>query len=198
MSAATGAISSSSSVGYATQPAQTSALRRSLTSLSVAIQNGELAPASSILVAFFKANPQYTATADDGSQSQDPLAQAFQALATAISNNQVDAAQTAWTQVKGHLARDGVTSLGDGTTSTSEVPVQTEASNGEQIVSNPFDVNSGSDAAITAPLDGGDSSDHQSGVSGSLIGNWLTYQQGGTAAPATTISSGGELLDTAA
>src|ERR1700679_1028320 len=114
------AISNASAISYATQLAETSALRRSLANLGAAIQKGELVPASTILTAFFKANPQYTATANNDSQTQDALSQDFQTLATALSNNQVDAAQTAWTQIKSDFANQGVTNLGDATNSTSE------------------------------------------------------------------------------
>ena len=96
MSSATSSISSSTGVGYATQLAQMSALKRTLSNLGQAIEKGELVPASTILTAFFKANPQYVSTSAADSQSQDPISQDFQALAAAISNNQVDAAQTAW------------------------------------------------------------------------------------------------------
>ena len=92
---AVSSISNSASVTYATQLAQTSALKRSLNSLGTAVQNGDLTSAGSILAAFIKANPQFASTASDGSQAQDPINQDFQALADAVSGNQVDAAKGA-------------------------------------------------------------------------------------------------------
>jgi hypothetical protein len=194
MSTATGIISSSAAVSYATQLAQTSSLKRSLSNLGHAIQNGELVPASAILTAFFKANPQYTSTSAEDTTSPDLISQDFQTLAVAISNNQVDAAQTAWTQVKSDLANDGVSSVANG---TSELLAQTKASLDQQIVSDAFGVSSGSDATIIALLGGNDTSSSQTGLSSSLIESWLTYQQSGTTAPAATGSSAGNLLNKA-
>jgi hypothetical protein len=195
MSAAITPISGSSAVSYAMQLAQTSAVDRSLSNLGIAIQRGELVPASSILTAFFKANPQYTSTASDDSQSQDSLSQHFLALATAISNNQVDAAQTAWTQVESDLANNGVTNPGDGTASTSAVPAQTNDSTNEQFVRGMLGISSGGGASIAAFLGGSSSS--QTGLSSSLIGNRLIYQQSGITGPPETVSSAGNLLNTA-
>src|ERR1039458_5046235 len=59
-------ISNSASATYATQLAQTSALKRSLNSLGIAVQNGDLTSAGSILAAFIKANPQFASTASEG------------------------------------------------------------------------------------------------------------------------------------
>jgi hypothetical protein len=50
-----------------------------------------------------------------------PLSQDFKALTTDIANDQVDAAQAAWTKVKSALGNAGVPNLGDGGTSTAEV-----------------------------------------------------------------------------
>ena len=191
------AISSSSAISYATQLAETSALRRSLSSLGAAIQHGELVPASTILTAFFKANPQYTSTANTDSQTQDALSQDFQALATAISNNQVDAAQTAWTNIKNDFAKDGVTNLGDTTSSTPEILAQNQVTTDGQILSDMSGASSGGDSAIATLIGENDASSSQTGVSSTLLENWLTYKQTGTTAPAATNSGTASVLNTA-
>jgi hypothetical protein len=197
MSAVTSTIGSSSAASFATQLAPASAWKRSLSNLGIAIQSGELAPASSILTAFFKANPQYTSTSSDESPSPDPLSQDFQALASAISSNQIGAAQTAWTQVKRDLGNNGAPNPGDGTTSTSEFPAQTKASMDGQIVSNVFNVSSDGGAAIDAFPGGSEISSSQTGLSSTGDGNRLSYQPSGTTAPDAITSKRGILLDTA-
>jgi hypothetical protein len=192
------AISSSTAISYATQLAETSALRRSLSNLGTAIQRGELVPASTILAAFFKANPQYTSTATTDSQTQNPLSQDFQTLATALSNNQADAAQTAWTQIQNDFAKQGVTSLGDGTNPTTEVVAQSNAATDAQILSNTFGASPDGESSIATLLGGSESSNSQTGVSASLLENWLTYKQTGTAAPAATTAGTPSVLNTAA
>ena len=120
-------ISSSASVTYATQLAQTSALKRNLNSLGTAVENGDSTSASSILTAFIQANPQYSISSD-GTQSQNPLNQDFQTLADAISNDQVDTAKSAWTKIQSDLADSGVTDLSDGEDATTKLLAQTQAS----------------------------------------------------------------------
>ncbi len=191
-------ISSSGSVAYATQLAQTSALKRNLNNLGTAVQNGDLKTAGSILTAFIQANPQYTATASDGSQSQDPINQGFQALADAISNNQADTARSAWTQIQSDLADSGVTNLGDGAAATAKLLAQTRASISQQILSDTFGVGSGGDSSLTSLLGGSSDASSIGGVSASLLSEWLTYQEGGAAAPSTPTPSAGSNLDTTA
>ena len=198
MSAVTGISSSSASVSYATQLAQTSALRRSLNNLGTAVQNGDLSSAGSILTAIIKANPQYATTASTGSQSQDPINQDFQTLASAISNNQLDAAQNAWTQIKKDMAQDGVTDISDGTAATAQLLAQTKASISQQIVSDAFGTGSSGGLSAISLLGGSDASSSGAGLSSSLIGSWLTYQEGGNTSPNTTAASTGNNLDTAA
>jgi len=198
MSAVTSVASSSASVAYATQLAQTSTLRRSLNSLGTAVQDGNLTSAGSILTGIIQANPQYAATATDGSQSQDPINQDFQTLADAISDNQVDAAQTAWTQIKSDLANDGVTDISNGTADTAQLLAQTKASISQQIVSAAFGTSSGGGLSAISLLGGSDASSSGAGLSSSLIGSWLTYQEGGNTLPITTAASTGNNLDTAA
>src|SRR5580692_10423945 len=150
MSVVTSILGSSAAANYSAQVTPTSALRRSLSSLGLAIQKGELVPASAILTAFFKANPQYTATATVDAPTPDPLSQSFQALATALANHQPDAAQTAWTQVKTNLAGDGVTYPSD--SSTPESPAQTESSLEAPAVNIMSDESNGSEAAMSVLL----------------------------------------------
>lgn len=183
MSTVTG-ISSSASFDYATQLAQTSSLKRSLNSLGTAVQNGDLTSADSLLTALVEANPQYAATASDGSQPQNPINQGFQALADAISSKQTDAAQSAWTQLKSDLAENGVTDLSDGTAATAKLLADTQESISQQILSG---------LSGTSLL--GDSSDSGSGtgLTSSLFSNWLTYQASGNVAPSGSTSSVGGL-----
>jgi ABC-type transporter Mla subunit MlaD len=197
MSVLTGISSSSSGVSYAMQLAQTSAVKRSLNNLGNAVQNGDLTSAGSILTAFVKANPQYATSSSDASQTEDPINQDFQALADAISNNQVDAAQGAWTQVKSDLAKKGVTDLGNGTAATAKLLAETKASISQQIVSDALGASSGS-GSFMATLLGGGGANSATGLSGSLISNWLTYQAGGYTTPQTTTDSAGNSLDTTA
>ena len=197
MSGITG-VSSSASVSYATQLAQTSALKRSLNSLGTAVQNGDLTTAGSILTAFIQANPQYASTSSAGSQSQDPINQDFQALADAISNNQVDTAQSAWAQIKSDLAKSGVTDLSDGPAATATLLAQTKASMDQQILSDAFGTSSGDGISLLSLLDGSSSSSSGAGLSSSLLSNWLTYKEGGSTSPTAAADSAGNNLDTTA
>jgi len=198
MSAVTSVASSSASANYATQLAQTSALRRSLNSLGTAVQNGDLTSAGSILTGIIQANPEYANTATHGSQSQDPINQDFQTLADAVSNNQVGAAQNAWTQIKSDMAKDGVTDISDGTADTAQLLAQTKASISQQIVSAAFGTNSGGGLSAISLFGGSDASSSGAGLSSSLIGGWLTYQEGGNTLPAASAASTGNNLNTVA
>ena len=197
MSAITG-ISSSASVTYATQLAQTSALKRNLNKLDTAVQSGDLDSAASILTAFVKANPQFAATAAGDSTSQDPINQDFQNLAAAISNHQTEGAQSAWAQAKTDLAKNGVTDFSDGTAATAELLAKAKASISQQIVSNALGGGSGSSLSVTSLLGGGGDSGGAAGVSSSLLSNWLTYRAGGATTSPVTTDSTGQNLNTAA
>jgi hypothetical protein len=196
MSSVTG-LSTSDSASYAAQLAQTSSLKRSLNNLGVAVQNGDLTSANSILTAFIKANPQYASTQGDATQSQDPINGDFQALADAISNNQVDAAKNAWTQVKSDLSQDGVTDITDGTTATAELLAETKASIEQQIVSDAFGTSSAGALSATSLLGGSGISTGGAGLSTSLLSDWLTYQSGGQVSPVPANATGTN-LDTVA
>jgi len=188
-------VSNSASVTYATQLAQTSALKRSLNNLGNAVQSGDLTAAGAILTAFIKANPQYASTSSDGSQSQDPINQDFQALADAISNNQADTAKSAWTQIQSDLSKSGVTDLSDG---TAKLLAQTKASISQQILSDALGAGSGGDLSLTSLLDRSTDSSSAVGLSSSLLSEWVTYQSGGTTSPTPTAPSTDSKLDTAA
>jgi hypothetical protein len=195
---AVSSVSSSASVSYATQLAQTSALRRSLNSLGNAVQTGDLTSAGSILTAIINANPQYASTASDGSTSQDPINQDFQTLANAISSDQVDAAQSAWTQVKSDLAQSGVTDLSDGTADTAQLLAQTKASIDQQIVSSAFGTSSAGGLSAASLIGASSGSTGSASLSSSIISSWLTYQEGGSTASLSTASTTGNNLDTSA
>lgn len=190
-------VSSSASVTYATQLAQTSALKRSLNNLGTAVQSGDLTSAGSVLAAFVKANPQYASTSSAGAQSQDPMNQHFQALADAISSNQIDTAKSAWTQIQGDLAKSGVTDLGNDAAATAKLLAQAKASMNQQILSDAFPTSSGGESSLSSLLGGSNDSSSAVGLGSSLLSDWLTYQQGGNASPIPTTTSAGSKLDTA-
>ena len=194
---ATTAISSSASASYATQLARTSALKRTLSNLGAAVQKGDMSSANSILTAFIKANPQYAATASNAAASQDPINQDFQALANAISSNQAGTARSAWAQVQSDLAKDGVTNLSSGPSATAQLLAQTKASLDQEVLSDMFGASTGGDPSITSLLGGSADSSNGTGLSSSLLSNWLTYQSGGNALPAVGTASTGQLLSTA-
>ncbi len=197
MSAIT-ALSSTQSASYATQLAQSSAFQRSLYALGNAVQNGDLTSAGSILSAFIKSNPQYASTASDGSPSQDPINQGFQALADAISGNQPDDAKAAWSQLKSALAQSGVTDISDGSAATTKLIAQTKDSISQQILTDAFSSSSG-DLSLTSLLGGGSSGGAGStGLPTSVLNDWLTYQSGGKTASSVPASSSGQALNATA
>jgi hypothetical protein len=191
-------LSSSASVTYATQLAQTSSLKRSLSNLGAAVQSGDLTSASSILTAFIKANPQFASTSSDGSQSQDPINQDFQALTDAISSNDADTAKSAWTQVQSDLTQSGVTDLSTGPDTIAKLLAETKASTDSQILSDAFGTSSGSSPSVASLIGGSSDSSGVAGVSSSLLSEWLTYKQGGSTTPTTTTTTAGSSLDTVA
>ena len=189
-------LSSSAGVTYATQLAQTSALKRSLSNLGSAVQKGDLTSAGAILTAFVNANPQYASTSSGSAQSQDPVNQGFQALTDAISSKEVDAAKSAWTQITSDLAKSGVTDLNDGVAATAKLLAQAKASITQQILSDAFGTGSESGTSLTALLGGSSGSNSDSPLSSSLLSDWLTYY--GNSAPAGVAVSAGSKLDTTA
>ena len=190
--------SSSTSVTYATQLAQTSALKRSLNNLGTAVQNGDLTSAGTILTAFINANPQYASTSSSDTQSQDSINQDFQALADAITNNLADTAKSAWTQIKSDLATSGATDLSDGTAATAELLAQTQTSLAQQILSNAFGTSSGDGLSLTSLIGGNSGVSGSVGSSSSVFSDWLIYQAGGNTSPAAASASAGNRLNTTA
>jgi hypothetical protein len=180
MSAISG--TTSSAVAYATQLAQASALRQSLNNIGNAIQTGDMTTANTLLTAFIKNNPQYAAGSTTA--SQDPISQDFQTLVTAVSNNQVSAAHSAWTQVKSDLAKDGV-NLSSAPASTAETVAQSQASMNQELLSDIFGTSSG-----TASLLGGSGDSKGSvGLSGSLLSAWISAEDGTSTTPSQTASA---------
>ena len=191
-------ISSSAGVSYATELAQTSALKRNLNNLGTAGQNGDLTSAGSILSAFIKANPQFAITSSADSQAQDPINQDFQALADAITNNLADTAKSAWTQIKSDLATSGATDLSDGTAATAELLAQTQTSLAQQILSNAFGTSSGDGLSLMSLIGGNSGASGSVGSSSSVFSDWLIYQAGGNTSPAAASASAGNRLNTTA
>jgi hypothetical protein len=179
------------------QLAQSSALKRSLTNLGNAIQNGDMTTANTLLTQFIKDNPQYAAGSSSATQLQDPISKDFQTLATAVSSNQVGAAQSAWKQVTTDLSKDGV-NLSSSAGSTAEIVAQSQTAMDQQIISDIFGTGSSDTSSLATILGQSANSSSSVGLSSSLLGSWVTYQQGGNAIPSTTSSSLGNILNTAA
>ena len=191
-------ISNSTGVTYATQLAQTSALKRSLHNLGNAIQKGDLNSASAILTGLIKTNPQYATASTSAAQSKDPINQDFRALADAISKNQVDTARTAWTQTTKDLAKAGVTDLSDGKAATAKLLAQNKASVVQQIMSNTLGSSSTNSTPAASLLAGSSHSNGGTDSIGSVVSNWITYKTGGKTSLSTAADSSGNKLDTAA
>lgn len=204
MSTTTAASNSSSAtstaIAYATQLAQAAALKRSLSSLGTAIQSGDMTSANTILTGLIQANPQWAASASSGSSStsQDPINQDFQTLATAISNNQPDAAKSAWTTVQTDLAKDGVTNINSGTSDTASLLAQSNDTIDQEVLSSLFGVSGSSGESSVAELLGGASSSSTPDPMTSLLTNWATYQAGGNLTQVPTPGSTGTNLNTVA
>jgi len=190
-------LSSSASVSYATQLAQTSALKRNLNSLGTAVENGDSASAGSILTAFIQANPQFSISSDI-TQSQNPINQDFQALTDAVSNDQVDAAKSAWTKIQSDLADSGVTDLNGGADATTKLLAQTQASISQQILTDAFGASSAGASSLTTLLGGSSGTSSTTGLSGSLLSDWLTYKAGGSTSALPSAASTGSNLNTVA
>jgi hypothetical protein len=208
-------VSSSANSSYAGQLAQTSAFERSLYNLGTAVQNGDMTSASSILTALIAANPQYatssstsstsgTSTPSSSTQSQDPLNQDFQNLASAISSNQPDAAKTAWTQLKNDLAKAGITNISSGTTLAAQAVAQNNLAMQQDLLSALFsgESNSASSSPSLVSLLGGSSnSSSTSSATDSVnaaLSNWMTYQADGSASTLANTDSSTDGLNTVA
>lgn len=186
----------SSAASYPSQLAQAAALKQSLVNIGNAIQNGDMTTASNLLTAFMKDNPQYD-TSSSG-DSQDSINQDFQTLTTAVANKQVSAAQSAWTQVRNDLAKAGV-SLATGPAATAEIVAQTKSTMDQEILSDLFGTSANSSSPTLASLLAGSSdssSSSSTGLSSSLLSQWVTYQENGSTVPTTTADSSGSVLNT--
>jgi len=181
-------LSSSASVAYATQLAQTSSLKRSLNSIGTAVASGDMSSASSVLTSFIKANPQFASTSSTDAPSQTPINQDFQALTDAVSGNNVDSAKSAWTQIQSDLTQSGVTNLNDGADATAKLLAETKASLDQQILSNVFGTSGGS-LSVASLIGGSSDASSAAGVSSSMLSQWFAYKQGGSTAPTTSAGS---------
>lgn len=186
----------SSATSYPTQLAQAAALRQSLLNIGNAIHSGDMTTANNLLTAFMNDNPQYDTGSSSG-RSQDPINQDFQTLTTAVANNQVSAAQSAWTQVTSDLAKAGV-NLSTGASSTAEIVAQSKATIDQELLTDLFGSSSSASTPTLASLLAGSSSDSSGSsndrLSASLLSNWLTYQENGNTMPSA--NSTGSVLDT--
>jgi hypothetical protein len=194
MSALTG-VSNSDGIAYATQLAQTSALNRSLSNLGTAIQNGDLASAGSILSAVMTANPQFASTSTDGTASQDPINQDFQALSNAVSNNQVDSAKSAWTQLKTDLAASGVSITNNSAATAAQLLAQNKESEVQELLGALF--GNGSSGSVSS-LIGASSASATSPDLSSIVSNWLAYKADGNVSPTTAADTGAASIDATA
>jgi hypothetical protein len=198
-------VSNSSAVNYATQLAQSSALENSLYNLGSAIQGGNLTSAGTILTGIIQANPQYatnssssSSTSSSGStQSQSPINQDFQNLATAIQNNDLGTAQSTWAQLKTDLANAGITNISSGAQIAAQAIAQNKVSTDETILSSLFGNGSDSNSPLSVLLDQGSSASSTDSLP-AAISNWLTYQADGNAAPPPTVGAAGSNLNTVA
>jgi hypothetical protein len=182
-------VSSSAGTTYAEQLAQTSSLKRSLSNIGAAIEKGNVTSASAQLTAFIKANPQYAASSssDGSTDSTSTINQDFGTLATALSNNDADAAKSAWATIKTDLKSAGVSNIGNPKADTAELLAQTSDSNTQALLSAMFGDTSSTDSTVSTLL-GLSSSSSSTSVS-DVLSNWLTYQEDGSASTTSSTSS---------
>jgi hypothetical protein len=197
-------VSNSSGASYATQLAQTSSLENSLYNLGSAIQGGNLTAAGSILTAIIQANPQYATNSSSSSsssslssssstQSQSPINQDFQNLATAIQNGDAVTAQSVWTQLKSDLANAGVTNISSGSQIAAQAISQNQVSEDQSILSSLLG-GSDSSSPLSVLLNQNSTSSSGPDSVSAALSNWLTYQADGNTTPiSATSNSGGNL-----
>jgi hypothetical protein len=196
MSALTGV--SSSSISYATQLAQTSTFERSLYNLGTAIQNGNLTGAGSILTGLMQSNPQYASDSGSSTQTQDPINQDFQNIASAISSNQPDAAKTAWAQLKTDLAKNGVSNISSGADLAAQAVAQNKLSMEQTLLGSLFGTNSNGGVSAGLLLGVSDGTGATSDPVSAVVSNWLSYQANGSSSTQPSISTPGNGLNTVA
>ena len=185
-------VSNSAGVSYATQLAQSSSVERSLYSLGVAVQRGNLTKAGSVLNALMAANPQFAASSGSSTQSQDPINQDFQNLAKAISGNQTDAARNAWTQLRNDLAKQGVTANSNGSDLAAQAVAKSKATMEQSLVSSLFGGSSNATSQVTTLFGG---STVSSDPISALVSNWLTYKSSGGASVTSPTDQSGSILN---
>jgi len=187
---------SSSADSYPAQLTQAAALRQSLINIGNAVQSGNMTTAGTLLTAFMNDNPQYASSSGSG-DSQDPINQDFQNLATAIGNNQAGAAQSAWSQVTSALAQDGV-NLSSGSASTAQIVAQSKATVDQEILTDMFgsSSSSGGTPSLASFVAGTSDSSGGTGLPSSVLSNWLTYKENGNTTPSASSAPSGSILDT--
>jgi hypothetical protein len=188
-------VSNSSTAAYAEQLANAASLKRSLSNLGAAIQEGDLTSASSQLTALVKAHPELTANSSDSStDASAPINSDFQALTTALANNDTNAAKSAWASITADLNNAGSSTSGNPTTNTAEAVASFNASNTQSMVSALLGGSTSPASALSSVLNtsypGGSSSLND------LLSDWTTYNSNGTATTSATDSPGTQ-LDTA-
>ena len=197
MSTVTG-ISSSGAASYAAQLAQTAGLKRSLYNLDTAVKSGNLTAAGSVLTALMKANPQFaTSSTTDSTAAPDPINQGFQDLAGAISKNQTDAAQSAWTQLKSDLGKKGITQLVDGSALAAQTVAAHKVSMNQTLLSSLFGASSQTTPSVSTLLSGIGGASSSSNPLSDLVSNWLTYKASGSTSAAAAAATSGKSLNTA-
>ena len=187
-------ISSSSGASYAVQLAQTSKLGRSLNSLDAAVQSGNLASAGSVLAAIVKDNPQFALSSSSTTAAQDPINQGFNAVSTAISNNQPEAAKSAWNQLKTDLAKSGVI-VNDGSEDTRKLLADAKKSIDNAILAS-LGSSASDGGSSLASLVGAGTTDGADSLS-ALVSNWVTYKAGGGSSTTSTNPTAAESASTA-
>lgn len=195
MSTVSGISSDSGAVAYATQLAQTSQLQSSLYNLGVAVLDGDLNSAGATLSSLMQAFPQYASSSSSSTNASDPVNADFQALSSAIDNDDTNGAKAAWQQLKTDLANEGVAVV-SGPAATAQLLASAKASLDQSILSQTFGVGADSSSLQTLLGSGGPQSSAGDALS-SVLSNWVTYQATGTSAASPAVSSGAN-LDTSA
>jgi hypothetical protein len=190
----TTSVASTTATTYATELAETSKLKRSLYSIGSAIESGNLAAAGSKLTVLMKSYPQYAASTNAATDTaSSSVNDDFKAISQAIKNNNVEAAKTAWAQLKTDLSNAGVKNLNNGSADTAKLLADNQASINKSILSAFF---GSSDSSVSTLLGSTTASGGSDSVS-SVLSNWATYQATGSSG-ATSDSNSGKVLNTTA
>jgi hypothetical protein len=187
-------LTSSSSVEYATSLAESAKMKRSLFSIGNAIQEGDLAGAQTKLTALFKAYPQYAASAADTTSDPDSINSHFQAVADAVSKQDIEGAKAAWATVTDDLEAAGVT-ISDSATDVAKLVANSKAAMNQSILDAVFGADSGTNTLST--LLSSNATSASNSIS-SLVSSWVTYKANGTTSQTNTNSTLANILDTSA